>query len=263
MGVPNYLDPKIASSIFPLIQQIIRGLSDTREADNRIEIVKKLSNDLRSLDIFGAREGAVRTRQEPFAREDARNDDEISEGARLDDGTSYLSQREIEQYAPKIFDIGDIISNKTYGVYSNENSSDFNQKYNNRMVLYTFNKDNDIEDIKDLIPSWNPLVNVGPVQAVIKEHRKIFTITLKDILEKLKAFGIEDIIIIDLGCNSIDTDAPEGLSERGFRAVVRAAKGGSKKRYRKSKRRGRKHKRIRRRKRTRKLKYRSRKNIKN
>ena len=27
------------------------------------------------------------------------------------------------------------------------------------MLLYTFNKENDIEDIKDLIPSWNPLVN--------------------------------------------------------------------------------------------------------
>tara|TARA_A100001015_G_scaffold319402_1_gene442169 strand:- start:13 stop:861 length:849 start_codon:yes stop_codon:yes gene_type:complete len=234
MGVPNYLDPKIASSVLPLIQQIIRNLSSTTEEENRTEIVNKLSNDLRSLDMFGAREGAVRTRQEPFAREDAKNDDEISEGARLDDGTSYLSQREIEQYAPKTFDIGDIISNKTYGVYSNENSSDFNQKYNNRILLYTFNKDNDIEDIKDLIPSWNPLVNVGPVQAAIKEHRNMFSITLKDILEKLKVFGIEDVIIIDLGCNSIDTDASEGLSERGFRAVVRAAKGGSKKRRRRT-----------------------------
>ncbi len=234
MGVPNYLDPKIASSVLPLIQQIIRNLSSTTEEENRTEIVNKLSNDLRSLDMFGAREGAVRTRQEPFAREDAKNDDEISEGARLDDGTSYLSQREIELYAPKTFDIGDIISNKTYGVYSNENSSDFNQKYNNRILLYTFNKDNDIEDIKDLIPSWNPLVNVGPVQAAIKEHRNMFSITLKDILEKLKVFGIEDVIIIDLGCNSIDTDASEGLSERGFRAVVRAAKGGSKKRRRRT-----------------------------
>ena len=259
MGVPNYLDPKIASSVLPLIQQIIRNLSSTTEEENRTEIVNKLSNDLRSLDMFGAREGAVRTRQEPFAREDAKNDDEISEGARLDDGTSYLSQREIEQYAPKTFDIGDIISNKTYGVYSNENSSDFNQKYNNRILLYTFNKDNDIEDIKDLIPSWNPLVNVGPVQAAIKEHRNMFSITLKDILEKLKVFGIEDVIIIDLGCNSIDTDASEGLSERGFRAVVRAAKGGSKKRRRRTKRRGRKYKRIRKRKHTRKLKYKSRK----
>ena len=84
----------------------------------------------------------------------------------------------------------------------------------------------------------------------------MFSITLKDILEKLKVFGIEDVIIIDLGCNSIDTDASEGLSERGFRAVVRAAKGGSKKRRRRTKRRGRKYKRIRKRKHTRKLKSR-------
>ena len=88
------------------------------------------------------------------------------------------------------------------------NKSDFKGKgkhneYDDRMVLYLPDGSK-----TDILNNWMSTYNTQNIaESVIRKNRDIIETTLKDILNKIKEeYGLKNIIIIDLSCNSIDIE---------------------------------------------------------
>ena len=194
IGVVNILDQKVSNSIPKLVE-------DANKLQTTIEKVAHYQRELNSLDNYNCRHSLsckTRLKRTPTAIQYA-NEYE-NEGDK--DGTQYLDQ--VITYDNIVKKKGRMMPNKSFEL----KKSDFKGKgkhneYDDRMVLYLPDGSK-----TDILNNWMSTYNTQNIaESVIRKNRDIIETTLKDILNKIKEeYGLKNIIIIDLSCNSIDIE---------------------------------------------------------
>jgi len=194
IGVVNILDQKVSNSIPKLVE-------DANNLQTTPDKIAYYQRELNSLDNNNCRYSLScksQLKRTPTAIQCA-NEYE-SEGD--DDAGQYLDQ--ILTYDNIVKAKGSTMLNKSYELVK----SDFKDKgkhneYDDRMVLYLPDGSK-----KDILNNWMVTYNTRNIaESVIRNNRDIIETTLKDILEKIKEeYGLNDIIIIDLSCNSVDVE---------------------------------------------------------
>jgi hypothetical protein len=209
VGTINLLDPKVVNSV----SRIVRDARNARVARNNF--TRTVFKTIQQLDHSGTTVDRSRRPKEPTQSVEWAKDLIATCDS---DGTAYLRQVNNGAYEVLRFGVGTTIPNKSYYVSKNESENAPRQERNNNRAQLLMPHKAPI----DILPNWsgNYMPETIPERVRLRTATS-FTMTLRELLAKVAALGVKDLVIVDLACNSVDTDGTARSDRLFARNVLR------------------------------------------